>query len=101
MNSRKIDITIYQKKTNVQKYVRYIEQCISVYPHIITMFYLYHKLLKSFNLHLFTRGGLKTYAMFLMILHFVHHCSAETMMELFTKFISFYANYFQYHEYVD
>lgn len=68
---RKIDITIFQKNNVADKYVKYIEQCIYTYPQISPIFCTFHQLLKSFDLHLPSKTGLKTYAIFLMILKFV------------------------------
>ena len=50
------------------KYVKYIMQGLSNYPIIKTVFYTMHRILESFQLHNPAKGGLKTYALYLMIL---------------------------------
>lgn len=65
---RKIDITIFQKKNNGQKYVRYIHDRLMYNPYIKPVFFAMQKLLRSFNLNNPAKNGIKTYAIFLMIL---------------------------------
>lgn len=68
LGCRKIDITIFQKKNNGQKYVRYIQEQLTYYPLVRPVFFALQKLLRSFNLNNPSKNGVKTYAIFLMIL---------------------------------
>jgi hypothetical protein len=49
------------------KYVKYISQALHYFPEIRTIFFFLKKILENFNLHDRKNGGLKTYALFLMI----------------------------------
>lgn len=68
LGHRKIDITIFQKKNNGQKYVRYIRDRMAYNPLIKPVYFGLHKLLRSYGLNNPSKNGLKTYAIFLMIL---------------------------------
>lgn len=68
LGSRKIDITIFQKKNNGQKYVRFIQDRLLYYPLIKPVFYAIQRLLRAFNLNHPSKNGVKTYTIFLMIL---------------------------------
>lgn len=68
LGCRKIDITIFQKKNNGQKYVSFILDRLAYYPFIKPVFFALQKLLRSFNLNNPSKNGVKTYAIFLMIL---------------------------------
>ena len=94
---RKIEITIFQKKNLGAASVEYIQQCLYAYPQISPIFYVFHKLLKSFKLHQGSKAGLKPYAVFLMILKFIENSQANTMTELFMKFVEYYA-YSEFYE---
>lgn len=100
-NCRKIDITIFQKKNNGQKYVRYVTQQLAYNQFIRPVFFALHKLLQHFNLENPAKNGVKTYAIFLMILLSASRTHYTNAAELFINTIYFYAHYFTYDEQKD
>lgn len=68
LHNRKIDITIFQKRNNGQKYVQFIYNKLNERWQIKPVFFTLHRLLRSFNLQNPAKNGLKTYAIFLIIL---------------------------------
>lgn len=101
LNYRKIDITIFQKKNNGQKYVRFIAERLYYNPFLKPVFFAVHKLLRSYDLANPAKNGLKTYAIFLMVLLSAERCKAMSSGELFINTIYFYAHYFLYEEQLD
>lgn len=96
LHFRKIDITIFQKKNNGQKYVRYIQDRMAHNSFIKPVFFALHKLLRCFNLNNPAKNGLKTYAIFLMILISAERFKSLNAGHLFINTIYFYAHCFVY-----
>jgi hypothetical protein len=96
LNNRKIDITIFQKKNNGQKYVKYITEQLRYLPLIKPVFFTFQKLLYHFKLENPAKNGLKTYAIFLMILLSASRVHYSNAAELFINTIYFYAHCFTY-----
>lgn len=96
--SLKIDITIFQKKNNGQKYVRYICDRLNQNYLIKPVFFTFHRLLKSFHLGNPTKNGLKTYTIFLMLLISLENLKSNTAGELFINTIYYYTYCFAYEE---
>ena len=90
-NNRKIDITIFQKKNNGQKYVEFILSKLAQYEHIKPVFFCLQRLLFSFNLHNPAKNGLKTYTIFLMILLMAENMRLGSPAELFINTVYYYA----------
>lgn len=91
-----MDITIFQKRNNGLKYVNYIVEGISRYPAIKPVYYTMHRILESFNLHNPAKGGLKTYALYLMILNVVKYFEASDLGQMLINVIYYYAYCFDY-----
>ena len=87
LHSRKIDITIFQKKNNARKYVQFIQKTLSFNPFIKPIFFTVHKLLENYNIHRPTKLGLKTYTIFLMILLVAYQKPADNLGQFFFNFI--------------
>ena len=71
LHNLKLDLTIFQKRNNGQKYVDFIKNAIKKFSVIRPLFFSVHKILQSFGLHNPAKNGLKTYALFLMIFYYV------------------------------
>lgn len=90
-NNRKIDITIFQKKNNGQKYVKFILSKLYEHQLIKPVFFSLRELLRSFNLHNPAKNGLKTYTIFIMILILAENMKFSSVGELFMNTIYYYA----------
>lgn len=95
-HSRKIDITIFQKKNNGQKYVRFIRDKLNENTLIKPVFFALHRLLKSFGLSNPAKNGIKTYAIFLMLLISFEALKTESIGQFFINTIYYYSYCFPY-----
>jgi hypothetical protein len=96
LNNCKIDIAIFQKKNNGQKYVKYITEQLRYIPLIKPVFFTLQKLLYHIKLENPAKNGLKTYAIFLMILLIASRVPYNNPAEFFINNIYFYAHFFTY-----
>lgn len=64
---RKLDIVVFQHNNNGQKYVNFVSKELAINPFIKPVFYVMKRLLKNWKLNNPSKGGIKTYALFLMI----------------------------------
>jgi len=66
-NRQEVEIFVVNKPSKTSKYVIYINNILSQYPEIQYIYYFIRKLLALKDLHDHKKGGLKAYALFLMI----------------------------------
>lgn len=78
-NFRKIDVAIFHKNSNGKKYVLNTLSILNTYPFIKPIFLFLKRVAEVFDLHDQKKGGLKTYALFLLIYNVVKSCQFETL----------------------
>lgn len=101
LNCRKLDITIFQKKNNGEKYVQFVKEGLTMYPTIRPIFFTFHRILQSFSLHNPARGGVKTYAIYLMVMWMVSQNSVENIGQILVNLFYYYTYYYNYDEKVN
>jgi hypothetical protein len=90
------DISIFHRNHQNKHYVIYIIESLSVFPEIKPLFFVFKKICQLFNLHDPQSGGLKTYALFLMISSVVKSMPTKNLGELFFHIALYFGFYFEY-----
>ena len=97
-NRRKIDIAAFQYRNNGEKYVTFIKSQLLLNPFIRPLFFVFRKILKNFKLSNPTKGGIKTYALFLMLWIAISYFPANSVGQAFINVILYFNYNFQYEE---
>jgi DNA polymerase sigma len=95
-NYQNFDIAIFHRHHQNKQYVAYIGDGLIHYPVIRPLYFLIKNILQTFNLHDPLSGGLKTYGLFLMILHVVKINPNKCIAELLSDISLFYGFYYEY-----
>lgn len=95
-NFRMIDIAIFHKNSNGKKYVLNILEIINSYPYIKPIFIFLKRVLEVFNLHDQKTGGLKTYALFLLIYSVAKSYEFNSLAEFLLQTVLYYGFYYEY-----
>ena len=98
LNRRKIDVAVFQYRNNGEKYVTFIKTQLSQNPFIQPLFFVFRKILKNFKLSNPTKGGIKTYALFLMLWIAVSCFPANSLGQAFINVVLYFNHQFQYEE---
>lgn len=90
------DIAIFHRNHLNKQYATYILESLSGFPEIKPLFFVFLTMCRNFGLHDPQAGGLKTYALFLMISSVVKSMPTKNVGELFFHVALYYGFYFEF-----
>lgn len=90
------DIAIFHRNHLNQQYTTYILESLAAFPEIKPLFFVYLKMCKTFGLDDPQAGGVKTYALFMMVSSVVKSMPTKNVVELFFHVALYYGFYFEF-----
>ena len=85
--SRKIDISILTPNNNGRQHAEYVKQFICMFPQIKPLFYVIKKLTYSYRLNDPLKFGIRSFAIFLMLIIFMQEPHQDNLGGLLLKFL--------------
>jgi DNA polymerase sigma len=97
---KKIDITVIDRNHNGLAIVHYISENLNIYPQLKPLFFIIKSLTCHYKLYDPKNGGIRTYAIIIMILSYLQSLGASfnnyTLGQHLLRFLFFFAFEYQY-----
>jgi DNA polymerase sigma len=94
--TRKVDITILDRNHNGKVINNFVRSQMAVYPALKPLFYVIKTLSCHFKLTDPKNGGIRTYAIIVMLLSFIAKWNENTLGKLLLDFLYYFGFYYEY-----